>query len=104
MESSGISKDLIQKIRALYKETRSAVRIDEKLSEWFVTNKRVRQGCPLSPLLFALMVTDLNKKLNRELARGIKLGSEDADICNLVVLARSKEELKRLIKRFGRFK
>lgn len=39
-----------------YEETRSLVRIGEKVKKKFWTEKKVRQGCPLSLMLFNLLI------------------------------------------------
>lgn len=48
----GMSRRLREKIMEIYEETRSVVKIDRSYGKRFWTTKRVKQECPLSPLLF----------------------------------------------------
>lgn len=65
MESRGVSGKLRKRIRELYEETSCKVRIGEEYSEKFWTLKGVRQGCPLSPLLFNLFTADIKRTMER---------------------------------------
>ena len=56
----GVSSKIVKFIEAVYKESISAVWAGEELSDFFSTNSGVKQGCILSPLLFALYLNDLH--------------------------------------------
>jgi len=43
--------------------TKNAVRVQRNISNWFWTRKGVRQGCPLSPVLFALVIADVEEEM-----------------------------------------
>jgi len=47
-------------LQRLYQDCRAAVWDGHNLSDWFSTNSGVKQGCVLSPLLFALFLDDLS--------------------------------------------
>ncbi len=43
----------------IYRKSKSVVKTNGKLTKFFDLTKRVRQGCPISPLLFNLYVNDI---------------------------------------------
>ena len=52
----GINKKTIKILEKLYENSKCAVTIDGKLTEWFSVLVRVRQGCLLSPTLFNIFL------------------------------------------------
>ena len=54
---------IISRIKALYLNSELAVLHNGKISDSFITNARVRQGCPLSQLLFAIVLDDIMSQL-----------------------------------------
>lgn len=59
----GISYKMVNFIASVYSNTKSVVWVDDDFSEEFSTYTGVKQGCLLSPLLFALYLNDLNDHL-----------------------------------------
>ena len=51
-----VPKKLCRLLQALYAGTKSAVREDGELSDWFDVNTGLRQGCLLSPALFNVYI------------------------------------------------
>lgn len=52
MERKGVSKGLISAIKRLYEETGCKIVVNREVCGDFMTRKGVRQGCPLSAILF----------------------------------------------------
>jgi len=67
--AEGIKGKMSRVLKNLMRKVESCVRINGELSEWIKLETGVRQGCVLSPLLYALFINGLVKKL-----RDSKLG------------------------------
>ena len=61
----GISRKFYDVIENIYKNDRACIKIDDKLSPEFETQKGVRQGYIMSPLLFNILMVDLLDELNQ---------------------------------------
>jgi len=60
----GIRRKRYNFIENLYLSSKACVRVDGHLSESFNIRKGVRQGCPLSPILFNLFINDIFNNCN----------------------------------------
>nr|WP_255576942.1 reverse transcriptase domain-containing protein [Enterobacter cloacae complex sp. 2DZ2F20B] len=76
MERRGLSEKLIVAAREIYRETVTSVRVRGIESEMFWTTKGLRQGCPLSPSLFACYISDIEEMFRGVQAGGIVVGRE----------------------------
>ena len=56
----GIKGSFLKIIASLYEKVKSCVRGNNSLTDMFSCNRGVRQGCLLSPVLFALYLNELN--------------------------------------------
>jgi hypothetical protein len=51
---------LLNAIKAIYRNSWAAIKINNKLSQQFKINSGVKQGCPLSPILFIIIIEVLH--------------------------------------------
>ena len=76
----GINGNLLRATRSLYRNCKSAVRIEGCIGNWFEIKLGVRQGCTLSPLLFIIYMDHLIK--NSNLLPDLKFG--DTNVSSLL--------------------
>ena len=77
MKKKGIKSRLINRISEIYKETKSRIRIGSKEMGEFWTTKGIRQGCPLSPIIFNIGMADLNEEMGKVQGAGVMMGKKD---------------------------
>ena len=63
LEDKGVDSGLLLAIKSLYKESLLKVKINGKRSNAFRVHRGLRQGCPLSPLLFIVVFDSVLKEL-----------------------------------------
>ena len=69
----GVDPHLVDMVKVLYNDSGARVRANGCMSDRFPVTTGVRQGCPLSPLLFNVFVDCVLRDLQREYAaRGIR--------------------------------
>ena len=87
-------------LKALYKEVRCAVDINHDLTDWFDVNSGVKQGCILSPTLFAMYIDDLVDQL-KGVSAGVVCGENIVSSLlyadDIVLLAPNEESLQEQI-------
>ena len=107
MTERGIKKWLIERVRKIYKETKDRVRVGNEVSEEYWTELKLRQGCPMSSLLFAVFIADMEEVLKRGLEGGIAVGGSRfwklAYADGIIVIAREEEVLRSMIKRLEKY-
>ena len=94
---------MVQIIKILYKDTVAAVWDGSSTSDFFRTNKGVKQGCVLSALLFVLFLNDLHS----ELPIGIFVEGIGINVLlyadDIVILAESPTILQSIINKFSSY-
>ena len=86
----------------MYKRSKCAIKINNKLTNFFDHEKGVRQGDPLSPTLFNIFINDLFKEINTSHADSVSLNNIDkisvlmfAD--DLILISTTREGLQKYL-------
>ena len=99
----GVTAPLIRAVRSLYDRCQSLVRIASSKSDSFPVRVGLRQGCPLSPILFIVFMDRISRR--SQVMEGFRFG--DARIRSLlfaddvVLLAPSSQELQLSLGQFA---
>ena len=95
----GIRGKCFQFIKNLYLSSKAKVKVDNEYSNSFNIMKGVRQGCPLSPILFNLFINDIFNGCNE---LGVPI---DGNLCcgglfadDIVLCAPTRTNLKKMLK------
>ena len=92
-------------IRSLYSSIHASVRVGDKSSRFVRMKQGVRQGCPISPVLFNCFIDELSRMLDDASPPGEPYGIEAADRTlhsllyadDVVLMAETPEKLQTLI-------
>ena len=60
----GLGENFIQWVQIIYKNCNARVKVNGFISDSFKIERRVRQGCPLSSLLYVLCAETLSLEIN----------------------------------------
>jgi hypothetical protein len=83
-EHMNFDKDFVRWVKILYKNTNSCVANNGYKTEVFNLRRGVHQGCPLSALLFIILVQVLQQMLkSNKNIEGIKVGNEEVKILQM---------------------
>ena len=104
MHKKKINRHIIERIQEIYNSTSTTVKAMQVETETFYITKGVRQGCPLSPTLFAIYLSDLDDYMAQGQSGGAIVGNRKiwnlAYADDIVLLATNETEMKEVLKRF----
>ena len=99
-------------MQSFYVDSRACVRVGNDVSEWFLVNVGLRQGCVMSPWLFNVYMDGVVREVNvRVLRKGLELLSVKGGMFEInqqlfaddtALVADSEDKLCRLVSEFGR--
>ena len=101
LTEEGVTGKMLRVVKAIYDKVESRVAVNEETTTWFRIETGVRQGCILSPLLYAIFINGLVKATNAQnkgvtIDGGSKLGillyADD-----IVLLAESRKDLQQMM-------
>ena len=103
----GIDGNFLFILKKIYQQTKCAVKIGSKYTQFFEYKRGNRQGCPLSPILFNLYINDLAFALNAINPTPLKLNDMIEISClfyadDIVILSSSPEGLQKCIECLGK--
>ena len=100
LQQHGIKGKMLSAIRSLYEDVQCSVRINGVLSDWFGVHNGVKQGCIVSPTLFALYVNDLATEI-KTLNCGLSVGDHEYSILlfadDIALITDSEEKLQQML-------
>ena len=100
-----VNRNLVRRIRSLFERIRAKVEIGGEIIDEFGVKEGVRQGCPLSPTLFNVAMTDLEEEIGKVQGSGAWLGKKKriktiAYADDIALIAEDEEVMKDMLKKF----
>ena len=96
----GISGNIYNIIKTIYRETTCCIKINDVLTDWFASASGVLQGDTLSPTLFNIFANDLIHDVTN-LNKGISVGDHNISILlyadDIAVLSENEENLQNVL-------
>ena len=65
LHTSGIKGRPLKVLQSLYSDIRQSVLVDGQQTEYIRAHQGVRQGCPMSPVLFSIFIEQMVRRLSR---------------------------------------
>ena len=102
LQQLGVNGNFLHTLKNIYQNTRCAVKIGNKITNWFPCKQGVRQGDPLSPILFNIFINGIFEKLKQANCSPVTLNGTDminalAYADDIVLLSTSKEGLQKAL-------
>ena len=107
LRTVGIKGHFLEVLISMYSNDKSAVKIENKITQTFLCHNGVKQGCMLSPTLFNIYLSDLPETLNITSTTEVMLRERPTNCLlyadDLVVFARSAKGLQRILNKLESF-
>ena len=91
-----VPEEVIDGIREMYESASTVIRVGEETTRPIKILRGVKQGCPLSPLLFNIVMDELLLRFDQRNDLGIQVGNEKVSIMafadDLVIITESGEQ------------
>ncbi len=97
---NGIYGHVYENVKIIYSESTCSVKVNEMLTDWFISKSRVKQGDTLSPTLFDISMNNIVHEVNN-LNLGINIGNRKLSILlyadDIVLLSDTEEGLQTML-------
>ena len=104
----GVGSKYAENIKAIYSKVQYSIKVKGKVMDPITSNLGLKQGCPLSPLLFNLYINDIAKYLNKN-SREPNIKLQGIDVTHflyaddLVIISPTREGLQEKLDNLGLF-
>ena len=100
LQKLGIKGKIFSAIKSLYRNVECTVRINGDLTKWFTVSNGLKQGCVVSPTLFALYANDLAEEI-KALNCGIPIGEQQISILmfadDIALITDSEDKMQQML-------
>ena len=100
LQQAGIQGKFLSMIKVMYKETRSAIRINDNITDWFITEAGVCQGQNDLPTVFSIFINSLAKLL-KDMNKGVKYHNISITVLlyadDIIILADNENNMQDLL-------
>jgi len=107
MRERGVREGLVNRIEEILWETKSRVKVKRQWSEKFWLARGLRQGCAVNPMLFNLLIADMEEYMAKGRWGGVRiLGERNYTLMyadDVALMAEEEQGMKAMIRRLERY-